>query len=91
MDKVVRMEVKRLEEETILIRLLLKINFSIESIANCYAQNKKKLKICPKMCYRKLKILDQTDQTDQTDQIEYERVGARTVKHAKLSISSFDE
>ena len=36
------MEVKRLEEETILIRLLLKINFSIESIANCYAQNKKK-------------------------------------------------
>ena len=88
MDKVVRMEVKRLEEETILIRLLLKINFSIESIANCYAQNKKKLKICPKMCYRKLKILDQTDQTDQ---IEYERVGARTVKHAKLSISSFDE
>ena len=33
MDKVVRMEVKRLEEETILIRLLLKINFSIESIA----------------------------------------------------------
>ena len=35
----VRMEVKRLEEETILIRLLLKINFSI---ANCYAQNKKK-------------------------------------------------
>ena len=43
------------------------------------------------MRYRKLKILDQTDQTDQTDQIEYERVGARTVKHAKLSISSFDE
>ena len=42
MDKVVRMEVKRLEEETILIRLLLKINFSIKSIANCYAQNKKK-------------------------------------------------
>ena len=38
------MEVKRLEEETILIRLLLKINFSIESIANCYAQNKKNLK-----------------------------------------------
>ena len=68
------MEVKRLEEETILIRLLLKINFSI---ANCYAQNKKKLKICPKMCYRKLKILDQTDQTDQTDQIEYKRGGAK--------------
>ena len=43
------------------------------------------------MHYRKLKILDQTDQTDQTDQIEYERVGARTVKHAKLPISSFDE
>ena len=40
------------------------------------------------MHYRKLKILDQTDQTDQ---IEYERVGARTVKHAKLSISSFDQ
>ena len=85
MDKVVRMEVKRLEEETILIRLLLKINLSIESIA---MHRTKKLKICPKMRYRKLKILDQTDQTDQ---IEYERVGARTVKHAKLPNSSFDQ
>ena len=36
--------------------------------------------------------VDLTDQGDQTDhRIEYERGGARTVKHAKLPISSFDE
>ena len=37
---------------------------------------------------------DQTDQTDQTNiptRIEYERGGARTVKHAKLAITSFNE
>ena len=44
--------------------------------------------------FKKLQITqnDQTDLGDQTDQTDQtNRGGARTVKHAKLPISSFDE
>ena len=43
------------------------------------------------MRYKKLKIRKMTRQTKNSHQIEYESGGARTVKHAKLPISSFDE
>ena len=63
-----------------------------------------RLKTRPKMRYRKLKIKknanyakwrDWPDRRDWPDkyshQIDYERVGVRTFKHAKLPISSFDQ
>ena len=73
-----------------------------EHIHSVIAPGRTRLKIRPKMRYRKLKVLkklqitqnDQTDLGDQTTHshwIQCEMGGGKTVKHEKLPIPSFDQ